>query len=137
MELVHRFSVTSVCGHVKLRQPLAAIAFVALVTAAIPAKADFIESVDTIDCSGNSGLIRNTATKLSASFTCASGASAQAFSDIASGKLGALATSGNLGRPTGNAFVFQAAVNNGSGNFGLTGTDGPTNVNSLQERGTQ
>jgi hypothetical protein len=171
MGLVHRFRLTSVCGHIRLRQSLAAIAFVALVTTAITAKADFIESVDTSNCIGNSGLLRNTATKLSASFTCASGASAQAFSDIGSGELGAYATSGNLGRGTGeaeavfaenliflpkqnipitvsmrftgvitggqasgpadNAFVFQAAVNNGSGNFGLTGIDGPTNVRTL------
>jgi len=171
MGLVHRFSVTSLCGHVRLRQPLAAVALVTLVAASMPAKADFIESIDTSDCAGNSGLLRNTATKLSASFTCASGASAQAFSDIASGKLGAFATTGNLGRgtgeaeavfaedllflpkqnipitvsmrftgvitggqasgPSGNSFVFQAAVNNGSGNFGLTGTDGATNVKTF------
>lgn len=171
MELVHRFRVTSLCSRIRLPQSLAAIALVALAMASMPAKADFVESVDTSDCIGNSGLLRNTATKLSASFTCASGATAQAFSDIASGKLGALATSGNLGRgtgeaeavfsedltflpmqaipitvsmeftgvitggqasgPTGRSFVFQVAVNNGSGNFGLTGIDGPTNVTTF------
>ena len=150
------------------RPALALVALVALVTTAVPAKADYVESVDTSDCVGSSGILRNTPTKLSGSFTCGSGATAQAFSDITSGKLGARATSGSLGRgtgeaeatlsavlvflphqnipittsmqftgaitggqasgPTGNNFAFQAAVDNGFLNFGVTGVDGPINV---------
>jgi hypothetical protein len=171
MRSMHRFGITTVRGRIRLRQPLAAIAFAALVMASVPAKADFVESVDTSDCIGNSGILRNTPTMLSGSFTCASGASAQAFSDIARGKLGALATSGISGRgtgeaeavfgenlvflpeqnipitvsmrftgvitggqasgSTGNSFVFQVAVNNGSGNFGVTGVDGLTDVRTF------
>ena len=171
MGWMHRFDIRRACGCKRLGQPIAAIGFVAVLMAAMPAKADFVESIDTSDCFGNTGILRNTATKLSGSYTCASGASAQSFSDIGSGTLGGFATTGNLGRgtgeaeavfgenliflpnqnvpitvsmtftgaitgglasgPTGNAFVFQAAVNNGSGNFGVTGVDGATNVKTL------
>lgn len=166
---MQRFDTAS--GRIALRQPIAVLAFVAGLTAALPAKADFIESIDTSDCIGNTGILRNTATKLSGTYTCASGATAQSFSDIGSGTLGGFATTGNLGRgtgeseavfgenlvflpnqniaitvsmtftgaitggqasgPSGNVFVFQAAVNNGSGNFGVTGVDGATNIKTL------
>ncbi|HEY2618151.1 MAG TPA: hypothetical protein VGI78_12490 [Acetobacteraceae bacterium] len=40
-------------------------------------------------------------------------------------------TGGQASGPTGNSFAFQAAVNNGFLNFGVTGVDGATNVKTL------